>query len=1682
MLKKKAVWITCVALLCVIMPGRAADVRITEFMAINDTTLTNITGESSSTPDWIELRNTGSAAAALGGMRLTDDVLDQNKWRFPDYTLAPGEHLLVFASGDDERIPGQPFHTNFKLAGEGEVLGLIDADGEVIQLIPYPPQLPDISYGFSGGNVGDPGYFTNPTPSAPNDQPAVALPPILTKTLDRPGPVQVGPVLVVTTRVTQTSAPLQNVRLYYRHQFGAEFSVAMTHQGDGIYRGLLPTAGRNAGEMVRWRVRARDVNGRERWDPPFPDPLDSDQYFGTVFQDPGTNTSDLTVIHLFVEDTEAMHTEEGTRGAVYYLGRFYDNLKMDIHGQSSRSFPKKSTDVDFNKGNRFKWREGEKKVKDINLLTNWADKSKVRNTVAWEMFRDAGAPSHYAFPVRVELNSDFHGIWDMVEDGDDDWLDRIGFDGDGALYKIYDNLTRWELDPNDPRRSPEKKTRKDEGNSDLRTLINSLSILNNLVYAYDNLDIPTTINVLAGLAVTSAHDQGHKNFYVYRDTEGTGEWALMPWDIDLSLGHKWDGFNGGYFYDAMVNNEPINLGVPNRLKDLFFNDPVFRQCLNRRVRTLMDDLLQPPGTPAGQLKLEARIAELADLMDPSGVYSDAERDYDEWGSWGDEKNMRDSMDRLTDDHLVGRRQFLYNLSEVPAEQSASLGVTIGTIEFSPASGNQREEYITIVNPHDVALDISGWVVTGAVRHVFTGGTVLPPANSGRNRLYLAKDSVAFRARTTGPRGGQERLVQDGYDGQLSARGETVEILRPDGSLAATRTYAGDPSPAQAFLRISEIHYHPADASAPETALLSDVRGDDFEFVELWNTGPNAVDLSGVSFTEGIFFTFPNGTSLAPDTGLVIAKRPAAFVLRAPGLSAFGPYEGNLDNGGESIQLQDAVGETIIDIRYDDLWFPVTDGMGPSIEIQDVTVSLDAFETADGWRSSGAPGGTPGQLYTPLRLVSLPIQSVEEGVEVDTVLAVENDPLGRPVTFQLVSGVPGGMTVNPATGAITWTPNESQGGRSFTVTVAALDDLDSARFATASLTFSVAEINRPPVSDTASPQAAVEQQPFVLDLSASDPDLPVQSLTYSLLAAPAAMTLDGRTLRWTPTESDGPGSRVIRFAVSDGVAQTEALFLLTIAEGNRPPVPTVPSPQAAVEQQPFTINLSGTDPDVPTQPLSFRLIDAPTGMTLSGSTIQWTPTEAQGPANLTIRFAVSDGVTETEAAFSIAVAEVNRPPNLPTVSPLVLPEEQPWRLSLTPTDPDVPAQPLSLRVLSRPPGVVLDGMTLRWTPMESQGPGEFQVVVEVTDGQASTTRTIDLSVLEVNGTPSFATPSISDTTTEGHRWLFQAQASDPDSAADEIRYEFDAALGSLPVGLALSAETGWLRWIPGETHGGMTHTFRIVATDPQGASTIQTISVHVAERVEPPPTGCFVPDRVFPLGSTWHWSTTAFEDAWREPWATPPAATGSAPFGYGENGLATAIPEPPVGQLRTVFVRDFVVSDAAAVIGLTLRLRRDDGAVVYLNGVEVTRDNLPDGPLTSATRALNNVFGTSERTAFDLPLPVTALAEGDNTLAVAVHQVNPNSTDMVFDAAITLQRIAPCILIESDAFTATGEIRFSSIAGHSYEIQACDDLGNGVWVPLATIQADSATTTFIDVQESAPFPQRHYRVRALGILP
>lgn len=171
---------------------------------------------------------------------------------------------------------------------------------------------------------------------------------------------------------------------------------------------------------------------------------------------------------------------------------------------------------------------------------------------------------------------------------------------------------------------------------------------------------------------------------------------------------------------------------------------------------------------------------------------------------------------------------------------------------------------------------------------------------------------------------------------------------------------------------------------------------------------------------------------------------------------------------------------------------------------------------------------------------------------------------------------------------------------------------------------------------------------------------------------------------------------------------------------------------------------------------------------------------------------------------------------------------------------------------------------------------------------------------------------------------------------------------------------------------------------------------------PPPPPAPTTGTLIAPGSQWRyldngsdpgsaWSAPSFSDAaWK---------TGAAQFGYGDGDEATVISSgsKKTRYVTTYFRRAFQVADPAAVRSLLLKLLRDDGAVVYVNGTEVWRSNMPTGAIGYRTYAAGDA--SDESTFLEKALSPGVLVPGTNVIAVEIHQSSASSSDVSFDLAL-----------------------------------------------------------------------------------
>ncbi len=167
----------------------------------------------------------------------------------------------------------------------------------------------------------------------------------------------------------------------------------------------------------------------------------------------------------------------------------------------------------------------------------------------------------------------------------------------------------------------------------------------------------------------------------------------------------------------------------------------------------------------------------------------------------------------------------------------------------------------------------------------------------------------------------------------------------------------------------------------------------------------------------------------------------------------------------------------------------------------------------------------------------------------------------------------------------------------------------------------------------------------------------------------------------------------------------------------------------------------------------------------------------------------------------------------------------------------------------------------------------------------------------------------------------------------------------------------------------------------------------------------IPAPLIAAGASWKYRDTGIAPPanWTSnDYADTAWTTGPARLGYGDTQATTVAYGTEVNNrhITTWFRHTFTVADATLFDALRLELQRDDGAVVYLNGVELLRDNLPSSAITPTRLATTAIGGTDETAWNVFTVPATALLTGTNTVAIELHQSTANSSDLGLDLRLS----------------------------------------------------------------------------------
>ncbi|MEZ5015270.1 MAG: lamin tail domain-containing protein [Chitinophagales bacterium] len=392
-----------------------------------------------------------------------------------------------------------------------------------------------------------------------------------------------------------------------------------------------------------------------------------------------------------------------------------------------------------------------------------------------------------------------------------------------------------------------------------------------------------------------------------------------------------------------------------------------------------------------------------------------------------------STDPVIEIDLTMDMEFVAVFNGAPADAH----LIVSELNYHSADIPDAGDWVELYNNSGAALDVSGWQLedrSGSYTYTLPVSVVMDP----HGYIILAQDTNAFRTQYP-----TVEQVYGGFSFFFDNHGDEIKIFDlnrnaiidfsyadsldwPRGADGAGRTLeltnvtadpdnasswfdgciGGSPgapyTPCQQEIVFGEVNYHSNDLM------------DAGDWVELWNTSADPVDLSGWKFVDEhdtLLFVIPAGTIVEADARIVLVQNVSKFSARHPDVEDYiAPFAFGLDGNGEQLRLLDAADQLHFSVWYDDVapWPAEPDGGGATLELLDANGMMNS---ASNW-FAGCPEGSPAMPYDPD--CPVPIENVLPGS-----FAVYPNPATEGVFIQCMSEDPGiaSMDICDATGKL-----------------------------------------------------------------------------------------------------------------------------------------------------------------------------------------------------------------------------------------------------------------------------------------------------------------------------------------------------------------------------------------------------------------------------------------------------------------------------------------------------------------------------------------------------------------------------------------------------------------------------------------------------------------------------------------
>lgn len=760
--------------------------------------------------------------------------------------------------------------------------------------------------------------------------------------------------------------------------------------GDDIYTVIIPGSLQTHRRLVRYRIEATDTGNRTIRAPYLDDPSPNFAYFvyngvpawQAAVQPNGAGTNAtvntfspdemgrLPTYHLVAKRSSvdtATWTSRYTgdeyrwRGSLVYNGKVYDHIRYRARGGVWRyAMGKNMWKFDFNRGHDFQALDAygkpyKTKWRKLNLGANIQQgdyqhrgEQGMFESVGFRLFNMAGVESpkshwiNYRIvdddqeaPAANQYGGDYWGLYLAIEQEDGRFLDEHDLP-DGNLYKMESGTG--ELN-NQGRYAATDK-------SDLNAFLNTYrNTTPTEAWWRQNADLEKIYSYHAIVQGIHHYDICYGKNYFYYLNPATGRWSIHSWDLDLTWAdNMYDAGCDGRddLRDRIVTRAPFTTEYKNRvreIRDLLFNT-------DQAWKVIDEHALIVRGTNLGPniLTADRSMWDYNPVMANGNIVNLGKAGQGRFYTFplesANEPTRRGSFDAtvlIMKDYVVKRAAILDSRSA-------------DTIPTTPVLNYAGPANYPI---NKIQLSASG---VGAASAIQWRVGEIRTASSGVRGIYeieTAWESPEFTAINTSFTLPSEAMrIGHTYRARVKVKDSAGRWSHWSAPVEFVASEPDNSASLQQHLRLTEIMYNPP-------------AGSEFEYLEFRNSSTNVtLDLAGVTFANGVEFTFPQGSTLASGEFALLVQADSAnnFAIfrqnyQLPSnAKIFGPYGGSLNNNGEQLELKTAAaGAQIFSFEFNDGpgWPKVADGTGHSLEH-----IAGSYEFGGNWTGSSLMGGSP----------------------------------------------------------------------------------------------------------------------------------------------------------------------------------------------------------------------------------------------------------------------------------------------------------------------------------------------------------------------------------------------------------------------------------------------------------------------------------------------------------------------------------------------------------------------------------------------------------------------------------------------------------------------------------------------------------------------------------------------------